>query len=80
MRRKGKHVANGVQPGANGGGQTTGKNMPEVVSQVVLARQLQDTADARRAVVSSKAFLSRGFRDIEMLLEAGFQARAPPVR
>ena len=40
--RTGKHVANGVQPGANGGGQTTGKNMPEVVSQVVLARQLQD--------------------------------------
>ena len=37
-----------------------------------VASQLQARADALAALSSSRAFLHRGFRDIEMLLEAGF--------
>ena len=40
--------------------------------RVQIAEQLQQRADAIAALSSSRAFLSRGFRDIEMLLEAGF--------
>ena len=35
-------------------------------------RQMTERHEAIAAVKSSKAFLGRGFRDIEMLLEAGF--------
>ena len=37
-----------------------------------VALQLQARADGLAALSSSRAFLHRGFRDIEMLLEAGF--------
>ena len=36
-------------------------------------RQMSERSEAVTAVRSSKAFLGRGFRDIEMLLEAGFR-------
>lgn len=36
-------------------------------------RQMVERSEAVGAVKSSKAFLGRGFRDIEMLLEAGFR-------
>ena len=38
-----------------------------------LDRQMGERQEALQAVRSSKAFLGRGFRDIEMLLEAGFR-------
>lgn len=38
-----------------------------------LEKQLSERSGAIHAVRSSKAFLGRGFRDIEMLLEAGFR-------
>ena len=42
-----------------------------------VALQLQARADALAALASSRAFLHRGFRDIEMLLEAGFTQTLP---
>lgn len=38
-----------------------------------IERQMLQRSEAVHAVKSSKAFLGRGFRDIEMLLEAGFR-------
>ena len=40
--------------------------------RVQISEQLQQRADVMAALSSSRAFLSRGFRDIEMLLEASF--------
>mmetsp|Transcript_3771 Transcript_3771/g.11170 ORF Transcript_3771/g.11170 Transcript_3771/m.11170 type:complete len:563 (+) Transcript_3771:3-1691(+) len=41
--------------------------------QARVARQAEERTEANAALKSSRAFLGRGFRDIEMLLEAGFR-------